>query len=143
MATGFAVGWSIDSSVAEAIGGFALLVLFAAAMIWLGTLIGVISRSPDAVQGIAFMTVFPLTFLSNAFVPAEGLPDGLQQIAEWNPISAVVAGVRTLFGNPTALPADAPWPLAAPVLAAVLWSVAILAVAAPLCVARFRKRTTG
>ena len=70
------------------------------------------------------MTVFPLTFLSNAFVPADGLPDGLQQIAEWNPISAVVAGVRTLFGNPTALPADAPWPLQHPVLAAVLWSAA-------------------
>ena len=63
-------------------GGVALLLLFSAAMICLGTLIGVIARSPDAVQGIAFMTVFPLTFLSNAFVPAAGLPDGLQQIAE-------------------------------------------------------------
>ena len=82
--------------------GSRLLVLFAAAMIWLGTLIGVIARSPDAVQGFAFMTVFPLTFLSNAFVPIAGLPDGLRQIAEWNPISAVVAAVRTLFGNPTA-----------------------------------------
>ena len=142
-ATGFAVGWSIDSSVVEAIAGFALLVLFAAAMIWVGTLVGVMARSPDAVQGFAFMTVFPLTFLSNAFVPAEGLPDGLQQIAEWNPISAVVAAVRTLFGNPTAIPADAPWPLQHPVVAAVLWSVAILAIAAPLCVARFRRRTTG
>jgi hypothetical protein len=51
--------------------------------------------------------------------------------------------VRTLFGNPTALPADAPWPLQHPVTAAVLWSVAILAVAAPLCVVRFKRRTTG
>ena len=143
VATGFAVGWSIDGSVGEAIGGFALLVLFAAAMIWLGTLIGVVARSPDAVQGIAFITVFPLTFLSNAFVPAEGLPDGLQQVAEWNPVSAVVAAVRTLFGNPTAVPADAPWPLEHPVVAAVLWSVALLAIAAPLCIARFRARTTG
>ena len=141
--TGLVVGWSIESSVAEAIGGFALLILFAAAMIWLGTLVGVMARTPDAVQGFAFMTVFPLTFLSNAFVPAEGLPDGLQTIAEWNPVSAVVAAVRTLFGNPTALPADAPWPLQHPVVAAVLWSVAILAVAAPLCVARFKRRTTG
>jgi ABC-type multidrug transport system permease subunit len=141
--TGLVVGWSIESSVAEAIGGFALLILFAAAMIWLGTLVGVMARSPDAVQGFAFMTVFPLTFLSNAFVPAEGLPDGLQTIAEWNPVSAVVAAVRTLFGNPTALPADAPWPLQHPVIAAVLWSVAILAVAAPLCIARFKGRTTG
>jgi ABC transporter DrrB family efflux protein len=141
--TGLVVGWSIDSSVLEAIGGFALLTLFAAAMIWLGTLVGVMARTPDAVQGFAFMTVFPLTFLSNAFVPAEGLPNGLQQIAEWNPVSAVVAAVRTLFGNPTALPADAPWPLQHPVTAAVLWSVALLAVAAPLCVAVFKRRTTG
>jgi ABC transporter DrrB family efflux protein len=141
-ATGFAVGWSIDSSVLEAIGGFALLVLFAAAMIWLGTLVGVTARSPDAVQGFAFMTVFPLTFLSNAFVPAEGLPDGLRQIAEWNPVSAVVAAVRTLFGNPTALPADAAWPLVHPVVAAVLWSVLFLGIAAPVTIAAFRRRTT-
>jgi ABC-2 type transport system permease protein len=141
-ATGFAVGWRIDSSVFEAVGGFALLIVFAAAMIWLGTLLGVIARSPDSVQGVVFLTVFPLTFLSNAFVPAEGLPHGLRQIADWNPISAVVAAVRTLFGNPTALPADAPWPLAHPVVAAVLWSVAFLAVAAPLTIVRFRRRTT-
>jgi ABC-2 type transport system permease protein len=141
--TGVAVGWRIESSLPDAIGAIALLVLFAAAMIWLGTLIGVLVRSPDAVQGVAFITVFPLTFLSNAFVPAAGLPDGLQQVAEWNPVSAVVAGVRTLFGNPTAVPADAPWPLEHPVLAAVLWSLAILAIAAPLCVVRFRRRTTG
>jgi ABC transporter DrrB family efflux protein len=142
-ATGLAVGWRIDGGVAEAVGAFALLVLFAAAMIWLGTLVGVLARTPDAVQGFAFMTVFPLTFLSNAFVPAAGLPDGLRQVAEWNPVSAVVAAVRTLFGNPTAVPADAPWPLEHPVIAAVLWSTAFLAIAAPLCVARFRRRTTG
>jgi ABC-type polysaccharide/polyol phosphate export permease len=89
------------------------------------------------------MTVFPLTFLSNAFVPAAGLPDGLQTIAEWNPVSAVVAAVRNLFGNPQALPADAAWPLQHPVVAAVAWSVALLAICGPLCVRRFRARTTG
>jgi ABC-2 type transport system permease protein len=139
--TGFVVGWSIDSSVLEAVAGFALLALFAAGMIWLGTLLGLTARSADAVQGVAFMTVFPLTFLSNAFVPAAGLPDGLRQVADWNPISAIVAAVRTLFGNPMALPADAPWPLAHPVIAAILWSLALLALAAPLSIARFRSRT--
>jgi ABC-2 type transport system permease protein len=139
--TGFAIGWSIDSSVPEALGGLALLIAFASAMIWAGTLLGVIARSPDAVQGFVFMTVFPLTFLSNAFVPAAGLPDGLQQIAEWNPVSAVVAAVRTLFGNPTAIPADAPWPLEHPVLAAVLWTGLFLAVSIPLTIRRFRSRT--
>jgi len=140
-ASGLAVGWSIDSGVLEALGGLVLLVAFAAAMIWLGTLLGVIARSPDAVQGFVFMTVFPLTFLSNAFVPAAGLPDGLRQVAEWNPISAVVAAVRTLFGNPTAIPSDAAWPLQHPVLAATLWTALFLAVSIPLTVRRFRART--
>jgi ABC-2 type transport system permease protein len=141
--TGVAIGWSIAGGVPDAIGGFALLVLFASAMIAAGTLLGVIARSPDSVQGFVFMTVFPLTFLSNAFVPAAGLPAGLQAIAEWNPVSAVVAAVRDLFGNPQALPADAAWPLQHPVLAALAWSVAILAICGPLCVRRFRSRTTG
>jgi ABC-2 type transport system permease protein len=139
--TGLVVGWRLDAGFLDAIAGYAILVLFAAAMIWLGTLVGVIARSPDAVQGVAFMTVFPLTFLSNAFVPTAGLPDGLQQVAEWNPVSAVVAAVRTLFGNPTAVPADAPWPLVHPVLAAVLWSLLILAIAVPLTISRFKART--
>ena len=140
-ATGFAVGWTIESSVLEALSGAALLVAFAAAMIWVGTLLGVIARSPDAVQGFAFMTVFPLTFVSNAFVPAAGLPDGLRSVAEWNPVSAIVAAVRSLFGNPTAVPADAPWPLEHPVLAATLWMAVLLAVSIPLTVRRFRTRT--
>jgi ABC-2 type transport system permease protein len=140
--TGFIVGWSVHGSALEITGGLALLVLFSSAMIWVGTLLGVVARSPDAVQGFVFMVVFPLTFLSNAFVPASSLPDGLQQVAEWNPVSAVVAAGRTLFGNPTARPADAPWPLEHPVVTALLWCVVLLAVAAPLCVRRFRKRTT-
>lgn len=140
--TGLVMGWSIDAAPLEAAGGFALLALFAAAMVATGTLLGVTARSPDAVQGLLFLTVFPVTFLSNAFVPIAGLPDGLRQIAEWNPVSAVVAGVRTLFGNPTGVTADVPWPLEHPVAAGVLWSLLILAVAAPLCVRRFRARTT-
>jgi ABC-2 type transport system permease protein len=141
-ASGFAVGWSIDSSLPEAVGGVALLVAFASAMIWTGTLLGVIARSPDAVQGLVFMTVFPLTFLSNAFVPADGLSPGLRDVAEWNPISAVVAAVRTLFGNPMAAASDAPWPLQHPVPAAVLWTLFFLAVSIPLTIRRFQARTT-
>jgi ABC-2 type transport system permease protein len=142
-ATGLAVGWSIGSTPLDVVAAGALLVLFAAAMIATGTLLGLMARSADAVQGLVFMVVFPLTFLSNAFVPAAGLPDGLQAVAEWNPVSAIVAAVRTLFGNPTALPADAAWPLQHPVLAALGWSLAFLVVCGPLCARRFRTRTTG
>jgi ABC-2 type transport system permease protein len=140
--SGLVVGWRVHADVPHALGAVAILLLFGAAMLWLGTLLGVSVRSPDAVTGVAFITMFPLTFLANAFVPAAGLPDGLQTLAEWNPLSAVIAAVRTLFGNPTALPADAPWPLVHPVTAAVLWSLLLLAVAAPLSIARFRQRTT-
>jgi ABC-2 type transport system permease protein len=140
--SGLIVGWGINTDVLHAAAGFALLLLFGAAAIWLGTLVGVLARTPDSVQGVAFLTVFPLTFVATTFVPAAGLPDGLRQVAEYNPISAIAAATRTLFGNPVALPDDAAWPLQHPVVAAVAWSVAILAIAAPLCVWRFQARTT-
>jgi ABC-2 type transport system permease protein len=129
IASGLIVGWRIHDDIPHAVAG-------------LGVLLGVLVRSPDAVTGVAFITMFPLTFLANAFVPAEGLPDGLQTLAEWNPVSAVIAAVRTLFGNPTATPADAAWPLEHPVIAAIGWSLLILAIAVPLTVWRFRARTT-
>ncbi len=141
--TGLIVGWQINSSPAEAIGGFAVTALLAMTMLWLGTLIGVIARSPDVVQGIAFLVIFPLTFIATTFVPIGGLPDGLRQFAEYNPVSAWAAGLRTLFGNPTATPGDAAWPLQHPVLASVLWCVAILAVVVPLTLAAYRRRSAG
>ena len=70
--TGLIVGWGISSSPLEALGGFGLLFLLSISMLWLGTLIGVIARSPDVVQGIAFTTIFPLTFVANTFVPVGG-----------------------------------------------------------------------
>jgi ABC-2 type transport system permease protein len=141
--SGLIVGWRIHSGVPEALGAFGLLLLFALAMLWIGTLIGVTVRSPDAVMGIAFLFIFPLTFLSNVFVPAGGLPDGLRTVAEWNPVSVIVAAVRDLFGNPTAVPADAAWPLAHPVISSLVACAALLAMAVPLTLWRFRVRTTG
>ena len=141
--TGLIIGWRIDASFGSAVGGFALLILFAFAMLWVGTLLGVTARSTDAVTGALFMVVFPLTFLSNAFVPTGALPAGLRAVAEWNPVSIMVAAVRTLFGNPTALPADAAWPLAHPVPCALAGCALILAIAVPATLWRFRARTTG
>jgi ABC transporter DrrB family efflux protein len=141
--TGLIVGWGIHSSLGEAVGGYALLALFAVAMIWIGTMVGVLVRSTDAVMGVGFMIVFPLTFLASTFVPLEGLPDGLRQIAEWNPVSALAGATRTLFGNPTAIPADAAWPLAHPVVASLLWCGVLLAIAVPVTLRIYRRRTTG
>jgi ABC transporter DrrB family efflux protein len=142
-ASGLVVGWRIHADVLHAAAGFGLLALFAFAMLWVGLLLGVIARAPDAVPGIALVIVFPLTFLANAFVPASGLPDGLRQVAEYNPISALAAAVRSLFGNPGALPAHAPWPLQHPVVAAVGYCVALLALAVPLTLWRYRARTSS
>jgi ABC-2 type transport system permease protein len=142
-ASGLIVGWRIHSDIPHAIAGFALLALFAFTMLWLGMLLGLLARTPDAVTGVAFIVIFPLTFIANTFVPAGGLPAGLRLLAEWNPISALAAAVRTLFGNPTALPSDAPWPLLHPVLSALAWCVLVLAIVAPLTVRRYRVRTAG
>jgi len=140
---GLAVGWRIHTDLIHAAAGFALLALLAFVMLWVGTLVGILVRSPDAVMGIAFVIIFPLAFLSNAFVPAAGLPSGLRAFAEYNPVSAFAAATRTLFGNPTATPANPSWPLQHPVLSATLWSVALLAITIALTLSRFHARTTG
>ncbi|HEX5146069.1 MAG TPA: ABC transporter permease [Conexibacter sp.] len=143
MLTGLLIGWGIHADVPHALAGVALIVLIATTALWVGTLLGVVVRVPDAVQGFVFVLIFPLTFVSNVFVPASGLPDGLRQVAEWNPFSAFAAALRTLFGNPTALPDNAPWPLTHPVLASVLWCAGLLALVVPLTIDRYRARTTG
>jgi ABC-type multidrug transport system permease subunit len=112
-------------------------------MLWVGTLLGVLARSPDVVTGIAFLVVFPLTFVAATFVPIAGLPSGLRQFAEYNPISCWAAAVRGLFGNPTATPAHAAWPLAHSVISSLLWCALLIAVVAPMTLTAFRRRTTG
>ena len=91
----------------------------------------------------SLMVVLPLTFVASTFVPVAGLPSGLREFAEYNPVSCWAAALRTLFGNPTATPNDAAWPLAHPVLSSVLWCLAILAVVVPVTLRAYRRRTTG
>jgi ABC-2 type transport system permease protein len=141
--SGLIVGWEIHASLVNAVAGYGLLLAFAFTMLWVGALIGVTVRSPDAVLGIGFLTIFPMTFLASTFVPIDGLPDGLRQVAAYNPVSSLAAATRTLFGNPTALPADAPWTLAHPVASSLAWCAALLALAVPLTIRRFRAKTTG
>ena len=138
---GLIVGWGIHDGIGSAIAGFALVLLFSYAMTWAGVLLGLLVRAPDAAQGFVFVVIFPLTFLANTFVSTQDLPSGLREVAEWNPISAVVAAVRDLFGNPTGLPADPAWPLQHAIPVAIAWSVAILAVCAPLALRRYRLAT--
>jgi ABC-type polysaccharide/polyol phosphate export permease len=141
--TGFVVGWRIHAGVPDALAGYGLLVCFALTMVWVGLLVGVSVRSPDAVMGIGFMVVFPLTFVASTFVPVAGLPAGLRQFAEWNPVTALAAAVRGQFGNPTAVPTGRlAWPLAHPVGYSLLFCAAILAVVVPLTIRQYRARTS-
>ncbi|HEY7043009.1 MAG TPA: ABC transporter permease, partial [Nocardioidaceae bacterium] len=138
--TGLLIGWRIDNGVWNAVLAFALLLLWGFSMIWLGIWTGSTLRSVEAVQGFMFTLMFPLTFVANTFVPTEGMPNWLQVIAEWNPVSALTQACRVLWGNGPEAPADAALPLRYPEIATVCWVVLITAAFAPLAVRAFRRR---
>jgi ABC-type polysaccharide/polyol phosphate export permease len=143
VASGLVVGWGIHTDVPHAAAGFGVLLLFTYAMLWLGTLTGLIVRAPDAAQGLGFVVLFPLTFLANTFVPTDHMGSFLKAFAQYNPMSAVVAALRGLFGNPGAVPAHAPWVLQHATLTATLWSLGLLAITMPLAIRRYQKATAG
>ena len=130
------------STAISVVGGFGLLLFFAYAVSWVSACVGLNSKSPESAGSFGFIVLFPLTFVSNAFVPTQHMPGWLQAIANWNPVSAVVAGARDLWGNPNPSAMVQAWPMQHPVEAALIWSVAILAIAAPLAAHFFKRRTT-
>ncbi len=142
LTAGLVVGWRTHTGIGQFLAAIVLLLAFASTMIWIGTWIGLLVRSPDAVMGVAFVLVFPLTFLSNAFVPIATMPDVLQWLASWNPISVLVAAVRHLFGNPVAPLAKSSWPLEHAVFSSFAYCAVILAIAVPGALHRYRVRTT-
>jgi ABC transporter DrrB family efflux protein len=137
---GLVVGWRIHSSIPEALAGYGLMFAYAFAVIWIGVMLAAAVGTPEAVQGIAFVFIFPLTFIASTFVPTRTLPGVLQTAAEWNPVSAVANALRVLFGNPgaTARPGD-PWPLHHPVAYALVWIVGLVVVCAPIAVAMYQR----
>ncbi|MFF4737506.1 ABC transporter permease [Streptomyces sp. NPDC001262] len=136
------VGWRIHHGVLEALGGFALLLLLGYAFSWIGALIGLSVRTPEAATSGGLIWLFPLTFISNAFVPSDNMPVVLRTIAEWNPFSATVQAARELFGNlPHGYPVPAAWPMQHPAAASLLWSVLIIAVFRSLSVRKYRSAT--
>jgi ABC-2 type transport system permease protein len=139
---GLVVGWAPHGTVLETAAAYGLLVLWAFAGVWIGTWLGLVVRDGETAQTIGFTVFFPIMFLSAIFVPIDGLPTPLRQIAEWNPLSAVATATRELFHNPSPSIADV-WPLDHPILATVLWSVGLLAVFVPLAVRRYRVTAGG
>ncbi len=128
--TGLIIGFTFDAGVLEILAGAALLLLFGYAFSWVFAFLGLLVSSPEAANSIGFIAVFPLTFASSAFVPVESMPSWLQAFAEINPFTVTVDAMRALWvGAPAG---DSIWQ-------AVLWSLAIIAVFAPLAVARYRR----
>jgi ABC-2 type transport system permease protein len=140
--TGLAVGWRPQAGVLPVIGGFALVLLFAYSLSWVAQWAGLKSKSPESATSFGFIVLFPLAFVSNAMIPTQHMPGWLQAVTDWNPVSAVTAGARHLWGNPNPSAAIDVWPMQHPVLASVLWSIVIFAVAAPLASRALRQRTT-
>lgn len=140
-ACGLIIGWRIHDGLVNAAAGYALMMLLAYAMSWIGVFIGLSVRAPEAAQTAAFIWLYPLTFLSNAFVPIGTLPRGLADIAQWNPVSSTILAVRELFGNPTGYgpgQVPGPFPLRHPDLMSVAWSLGVLAVFVPLSIRKYR-----
>ncbi|GAA2509914.1 ABC transporter permease [Streptomyces sp. NPDC002092] len=134
------VGWRTHTNIGEVLGAFGLLLLTGYAFTWIGAVIGLSVRTPEAATSGGLIWLFPVTFISNAFVDSSRMTPWLRHIAEWNPFSATVQACRKLFGNPGVSPSDA-WPMAHPVWASLIYSVLIIVIFRTLAVRKYRSAT--
>jgi len=139
---GLVVGWRPDSGPLGLLAGFGVALLFGYSLSWFGACIGLATSGPESAQSIGLIILFPLAFVSNAFVPTNNLPHWLGLVAAWNPVSAVAAAVRELWGNPNPSATISAWPMQHPVAAALIWSAVILAVCSVTATWLFKRRTT-
>ncbi|MEU3018808.1 ABC transporter permease [Nocardiopsis sp. NPDC007018] len=132
---GLLVGWQWHGGAASALAAFGLLLLLRFAIVWVGVYMGLVMRGQGGITVIQTLE-FPLGFLSNAFVATATMPVWLGAVADWNPMSSTVSAARELFGNPSV--GGDPWIAQNPLLMAVVWPLALVAVFAPLSVRRYR-----
>jgi ABC-2 type transport system permease protein len=137
MLSGLVVGWRVNTGIPQLLAGVVLLLLFAFAMAWIGVWLGLSVPTVEVAQQVSFTVIFPITFVSNVFVPIETLPDFLKPVAEWNPTSTLTASLRELWGNPNPFVSDS-FPGQNPILVTLIWVVVILAIFAPLGVRKYR-----
>ena len=136
MLSGLAVGWVVRTGPVEFLAGVGLLLLFAFAMSWIGVWLGLSVPTVEVAQQVGFTVLFPITFVSNVFVPTQTLPDWLRPFAEWNPVSTLTASIRDLWGNPNPF-ATTGFPAEQPILLTLIWIAVILAIFVPLAVRRY------
>jgi ABC-2 type transport system permease protein len=133
---GLAIGWRIDTSFGEALTGYAIALLFGFALSWVGAVVGLVAGSAEAAQSLLLTVLFPLTFISSAFIPAATLPGPLRAVANWNPVTAVAQSLRECFGNPVTvnplLPNPVTWASENPQLYSLVSICVLLVVTVPL-----------
>jgi ABC transporter DrrB family efflux protein len=130
-AVGFLAGFNfIDATAGEIALGILLLLMMGYAFSWIFALVGLYSSTPETANSIGFTLIFPLTFASSVFVPAESMPDGLQQFAEANPFTTWADAIRSLWLDT---------PANTDIWMSFIWCVVLTVVFAPLAVARYRR----
>ncbi|MCX5331712.1 MULTISPECIES: ABC transporter permease [unclassified Streptomyces] len=134
------VGWRTHTSIGEVLGAFGLLLLLGYAFTWVGALIGLSVRTPEAATSGGLIWLFPVTFVSNAFVDSSQMTPWLRHVADWNPFSATVQASRELFGNPGVSTSDA-WPMQHAVWASLIYSILIVVLFRTLAVRKYRSAT--
>jgi ABC transporter DrrB family efflux protein len=130
--TGLIIGFSFQAGAPDVVVGFVLLLVFGYAFSWFFAFVGLMVGTPEAANSVGFIAVFPLTFISSAFVPVASMPTVLRDFANVNPFTIMVDAMRHLWlGAPAH---NSVW-------GAFVWSFVIIAIFAPLAVARYRRTT--
>jgi ABC-2 type transport system permease protein len=137
MLSGLVVDWRVHTGVLDFLAGVGLLMLFVFVMSWVGVYIGLSVPTVEVANQVGFTVLFPLTFVSNVFVPPSTLPGWLQPIAEWNPVSTLSASLRELWGNPNPY-ASGGFPAEHPIILTLIWVVVLLGIFAPIGVHKYR-----
>lgn len=130
-ATGIAIGYRPHGDVLGVAGAILLAIFAGWSLAWIFAWFGTIARSAQAVQGISMLILFPLTFLSNAFVPVGTLPGWLQAFVKVNPVSHMVSAARALANNGV-VTNEALWTL--------LSCAVVVAVFCPLAVIAYKRK---
>ncbi|HIW99348.1 MAG TPA: ABC transporter permease [Candidatus Nesterenkonia stercoripullorum] len=138
---GLLIGWRTSADPFSIALTFLLLLFYAFAIAWIGAVVALTARSVEVAQSLGLLWLFPVCFISGAFVSADVLPGPLRTVAEWNPVTAVATAARDGFGNtsPAGFTAAGGWPADHAALYALLCSVAIIAVFAPIAVWQYRR----
>lgn len=131
LAVGLLLGFRVGTSWLELLAAVALILVFALAFSWLSVLVGIVAKDPEQVQIFGFTALFPITFVSNVFVPVDTMPDWLQVVVEANPVTILSDAARGLMVG---------GPVAEPVIGSLIWAAVIVAVFAPLSLWAFKRR---